>query len=149
MELFRAEYKYLSKPDKLKARRLEYKTGIDKEIFGAYMSGFANHHYYQKLYAPLFGYGDSLLIFDHHSNQIFLHNGIGTRLDSVDIHYHKNRNLRFKNEIINDAQTRSFYGVFEKSGIKALREIDPFSGESLEIIDLYYAYPENIKVCNH
>ncbi len=148
MELFRAEYKYLSNQDKLKAVRLEYKTGIDKEIFAAYMSGFAHNIYYHKLYAPLFNYGDSLFIFDHHSNQIFLHNGTGVNLDSTEIHYHQNRILKFKDEIINDSETNSFYGVFEKSGIKALRKIDPFSGESREIINLYYSYPEKIKVHN-
>lgn len=149
MELFRAEYKYLSNYDKLRAIRLEYKTGIDKEIFGAYMSGFAHHIYYHKLYAPLFNYGDSLFVFDHHSNQIFLHNGTGSNLDSTEIHYHQNRTLKFKDEIINDTKTNSYYGVFEKSGIKALRKIDPFSGESQEIIHFYYSYPEKIKVRNN
>lgn len=146
MELFRAEYKYLSNQDKLKARRLEYKTGIDKEIFGAYMSGFTYHIYYKKLYAPLFCYGDSLFIFDHPSNQIFFHNGDGQNLDSIDIHYLENRSLKFKDEIINDPKTKLFYGIFEKSGIKSLLKIDPFSGESHNSINLYYAYPENIKV---
>ncbi|NEN25630.1 hypothetical protein G3O08_19230 [Cryomorpha ignava] len=148
MELFRAEYKYLSNHDKLKAIRLEYKTGIDKEIFGAYMSGFPNHLYYQKLYAPLFNFGDSVFIFDQHSSQIFLHTASGANLDSIEIQYLQNHTLKFKDEIINDSKTRAFYGVFEKSGIKALRKIDPFSGESHEVINLYYSYPEKIKVLN-
>lgn len=149
MELFRAEYKYLSRPAQLKAARLEDKTGIDREIFGAYMSGFTQHPYYQNLYAPLFNYGDSVLIFDHHSNRIYLYNSIGIKLDSTEIHYHENRSSKFKNEIITDEEQKTFYGIFEKSGVKNLRKINPISGESREIVNLYYAYPEKIKVRNH
>jgi len=69
MELYRSEYKYLSPRDRFEAMKLEKQTGIDREEFGAVMSGFANSMYFEPLYAPAFKVEDSLFIFDHYTNQ--------------------------------------------------------------------------------
>ena len=145
MELFRAEFKYLSNPDKLKALKLEASTGIDKEIYGAYMSGFTHHPYYQELYAPMFPFGEGLIIFDHHSNNIFFHNADGIPVDSTKISYHTS-NLKFKNEIIASRGSDKFYAVFQKSGLKSLSVINTETGISENLINLYYPYPEHIHV---
>ena len=145
MELFRAEFKYLSNPDKLKALKLEARTGIDKEIYGAYMSGFVHHPYYRELYAPLFSYDEGILIFDHHSNYLFFHNCEGVPIDSAKINYPNSR-LKFDNEVIANQSSDKFYAVFRKSGIKSLREINPQTGLTGTLIDLYYPYPEHIRI---
>jgi hypothetical protein len=88
MEIFRSEYKYLDPRDKLEAFRYELRTGIDKEIVGGYMSGFANSIYYQPLNAPMFLMNDTLTLFDHHHNKIIRFDHEGDPIDSVSIKYH-------------------------------------------------------------
>ncbi len=148
MELFRAEYKYMSGYDKLRAIRLETQTGIDKEIFGAYMSGFQHSLYYQPLYAPAFAHKEELLIFDHHNDWLFMHNSRGEAVDSIPIAYHKATSKKFADLLLQDQEAQEFYAVYRKSGRNFLRNINLTDGSAGNTIELYHPYPEKIKVVN-
>jgi hypothetical protein len=146
MELFRAEYKYMDNRDKLTAIRMETKTGIDKEIYGAYMSGFQHSLYYREIYAPLFSINDSVLIFDHHNDLLFIHDRQGHAIDSLAISYHQARRKKFSQKLIRDRGSDKFYGLFHKNGRGFLRPINLLTGEGGNFIEMYYRYPENMKV---
>ena len=148
MELFRAEYKYMSGYDKLRAIRLEKKTGIDKEIYGAYMTGFQNSLYYHPLYAPAFFHSENLFIFDHHNDWLFIHDTLGFAQDSIPIAYHKLRDKNFAELIIQDRVDQTFYAVYRKNGRNFLRQVQLTDGTAGEKITLYYPYPEKLKVVN-
>ncbi len=146
MELFRAEYKYMSNYDKLRAIRLELQNGIDKEIIAAYMCGFPQSPYYQPLFAPLFSVGDTEYIFDPYSNYIFVHNRGGNPIDSVEINFNKTRRGKFARHIILDRSSHAFYAEFKTFGISYLKQISLTTGKGGIPIHLYYRYPEKIKV---
>ncbi len=148
MELFRAEYKYMSGYDKLRAIRLEKQTGIDKEIFGAYMMGFQNSLFYQPLYAPAFFHTENLLIFDHHNDCLFVHDSEGKAQDSITTSYHHTRDKKFANEILQDRIDLTYYAVYRKSGRNFLRQVNLTDGTAGEQITLYHPYPEKLKVVN-
>jgi hypothetical protein len=146
MELFRAAYKYMSNRDKLKAIRLEYDTGIDKEIYGAYMSGFQHSLYYQSIYAPMFCLGDTTAIFDHHNHFIYFHNMLGQPVDSIELSYCEKTMGKFDRQLVQDPKSEDIYAVYKKSGRKFLRKVSLKNGRAGDKIALYYPYPEKIKV---
>ena len=146
MELFRAEYKYMNNRDKLWAIRKEMETGVDKEVLAAYRTGFQSSLYYQSLYAPVFEWRNSYLVFDHHNGFIYRHDSVGISIDSVSIEYLNIRHQKFTDEIIADKSQDEFYAVFKKSGIKYLGNLNIDSGKAEDISRLYYPYPENIKI---
>lgn len=146
MELFRAAYKYMSNRDKLKAIRLEYETGIDKEIYGAYMSGFHHSLYYESIYAPMFCLGDTAAIFDHHNHFIYFHNLEGIPIDSVELTYSEKAMGKFDRQLVQDPEGEDIYAVYKKNGRKYLRKVSLINGMAGEKIVLYYPYPEKIKV---
>lgn len=146
MELFRAEYKYMSNREKLRAIRLEHETGIDKEIYGAYMSGFQFSLYYQPIYAPMFCLGDTAAIFDHHNGFIYFHELDGKPVDSIALNYNAKAMGKFDHQLVQDPTNRDVYAVYKKNGRKFLRKISLENGEARGKITLYYPYPEKIKV---
>lgn len=146
MELFRASYKYMSNFDKLRAIRMEEESGIDKEIYGAFMTGFQQSPYYHSLYAPLFANGDSIFIFDPYTRYLYIHNSRGIPIDSLGTDYQDADRDNFDDLILHDRKTNRVYAVFRKSGIPYLREISLQTGDCENIIRLYYTYPEKIKV---
>lgn len=148
MELFRACYKYLKPFDKLRALRMEQETGVDKEIYGAYMAGFQNSLYFRPVYAPLFCINDTVIIFDPYSGKIFMHEVSGEPVDSVHTDFDKNQNGKFAQQILLDAVQHKFYATYKKSGKPFLREIRPDNGETGVAIRFYYNFPEKIKIHN-
>jgi hypothetical protein len=147
MVQFRSEFKWMQPREKLEAFRLERKTGIDKEIIAAYMSGFPNSIYFQELYAPLFTRGDTVLIFDHYTERAHRFAG-QTPLDSIPIHYHKKKPgaMKWNRQLVSDFDTQDIYSVFSKNGDYYLATIDLATGEALNHVKLHHRYPENIKV---
>ncbi|MGB0425017.1 MAG: hypothetical protein ACPGED_11855, partial [Flavobacteriales bacterium] len=146
---FRSEYKWLSTRDKLNAKRLEIATGIDKEIFGAYMTGFSNSPYYNALYAPLFVENDSVFVFDHYADFMYTYTQNYEKLDSVPISYHKGKTSRFwEEQVIFDQGNGNAYTVFRRNGNCYLQGIDKKSGESLGNFKMFHRYPENLVIKN-
>lgn len=149
LSVFRTEYKYLDGKGKLNAYRYELKTGIDKEIIAAFMSGFANSMFVKPLYAPAFTQGDTLIVFDHYKDMIFKYDGNQQCIDSLSINYHHtSRRLRWKKEILFDEELKQYYALFEQDGFSYLYWIDIDKGTVIDTFKLYYKYAEKIKVKN-
>jgi len=70
MELYRAQYKYVSGRDKLWAYRKEQETGLDTEVWiGA--ASFTKDILYKPVYAPLFVKQDTVHIFDQYKSYLY------------------------------------------------------------------------------
>ncbi len=149
MDLFRSEYKYLSGRGKLEAFRYEIKTGIDKEVVAAYMSGFANSIYYESLYAPLYVTNDTALVFDHYNDKIYKYVSPTDLVDSVSIDYHRpKRRNEWQKEIIQDYRSGDMFGLFKRNGWYYLKMIDTDNGDVTMTFKLLHRYAENIRVKN-
>lgn len=147
MELYRAQYKYVSGRDKLEAYRAELKTGIDKEIWIAIWTGFPNSIYYKQLYAPIFVQKDTLLIFDHYQNKIYRYNQFCEPIDSVDISYHNGTDKKdWKTLLLKDDETQTIYSIFLRGGKYLLKELNTSNGEVIAVYRLTYKYPEKLKI---
>lgn len=148
MGLFRAEYKYMKPRKRLEAFRAEVETGIDKEIIAGFMTGFGrNSPYYTPLYAPLFLKEDTVLVFDHSSEQIYRYCNVNTLVDSVKINYTIPENKRLKNEkLIQDEVSGIVYLLERYQGYASLKRIDERTGHTEEEHTLKQRYPEQIRI---
>ena len=146
MELYRAQYKYVSGRDKLRAYRKEQQTGIDKEIWvGA--SVFTNDILYKPIYAPLFVKNDSILLFDHYQNYIYNFNSSIELVDSIPINYHfKSKKEKWSQPLIQDENDKNIFAVFNAGGYYILKEID--KGKVNHGFKLSNKYVEKIKIHN-
>lgn len=149
MQLLRSEYKYLDTRSKLNAYRLELKTGIDKEIIAAQMSGFSNSLYAETLYAPCFVISDSILVFDHYSKQMNSYNTELNASDSVSLNYMGSKDFKdWSKKLLNDPISDDVFSLYERHGYSYLKKVDLKSANTLWSRRLSYRYPENIKVHN-
>lgn len=147
MSLFRAEIKYMSGRGRVIARNLELRTGIDKEIHAAYMTGFYNHRYFEPLYAPLFVLNDTIMIFDHYENQIRRYRQDLLGAPSVPIDYHLGRSGRaWEKAILHDRSNDRVYAVFARNTRTWLQRIDTNDGTLGEPFELHHQYPEQVQV---
>jgi hypothetical protein len=149
MELYRSEFKYVDARTKIWAHQKQIETGIDKEIWvGATV--FTNSVYYEPLYAPLFKIGsDSILIFDHYSDQLFLYRPGYGKIDSTAINYHKDaRKSGWEQPLIQDEVNGKIYALYEIGGYSYLHEIDLTDGSIKQSFKLYYKYVERLKIKN-
>lgn len=150
MELYRAQYKYMDGHEKLEAYRMELATGIDKEIWGAIWTGFPNDLYYKELYAPMFIKNDTVLVFDHYSNKMYKYDRNNHLIDSLEITYHLESDKREWEElIIQDRNKQRIFSVFLRGGKIYLKELNTSTGEIRKVHQLYYKYPEKLKVKNN
>ena len=148
-ELFRSEYKYLSPKQKLEARKIEWKSGIEKEDAAAlFISNFQNNFYYESLYAPAFVINDTIAVFDHYNDHLYLFSTNNSLLDSIPINYHKSKDLKWKEQLIQDEKTREIYSLYYKNGHYFLNKVDTKSGQLNYSFKLSYRYIENIKIKN-
>ena len=146
MELYRAQFKYVSGRDKLWAYRKEQETGIDKEIWiGA--ASFTQDILYQPVYAPLFVKNDTVLIFDHYNDMIFKYDVNREQIDSVTIKYHhENKKDKWNEPLLQDEILKNIFGLFHKGGITILKSIDIHSGKPNQYFELGFKYVEKVKV---
>lgn len=146
MDLYRAEFKYVSTKEKLWAYRQELKTGIDKEIWiGA--TSFTNSLYYESLYAPLFVKEDTVLIFDHYNDMLFKTNEKFKKIDSVAISYHKfKEGKNWEQPLLKDKELQKVYALFERGGYHYLKPINLTTGLTKTAFKFYYRFVENPKV---
>lgn len=148
LDLYRAEYKYVDTRLKLEAYRMQLRTGIDKEIWAAVWNGFPNSLYYKPLYAPMFLRNDSVMVFDHYANKLFVFDAFNEPLDSININYHLGKEGdNWKKQLLMDNVTKKIYSVYAKKGNYYLTELNS-KGQSLKSTELKYKYPEKIKVNN-
>ncbi len=146
MQMFRSEYKYLAPRAKLEALRHELKPGIDKEIVGAYMTGFAHWMYYDPLYAPMFICTDSVLIFDHYSDQLLIYNNLNELIDSTQIQYHRQKKSGWTQTLTQDEVRGGIYSVHENNGYFRLQQISTTDGSTISSFRLTHRWPEHIQI---
>ena len=149
MEFYRAEFKYVDVRTKIWAHQKQLETGIDKEIWvGATV--FTQSLYYDPLYAPLFKVGaDSILVFDHYSNQLFTYQPDRGMIDSVVINYHKEaKKSGWEQPLVQDEVNGKIYAMYTRSGYTYLHEINLEDGSIKKSFKLYYKYVDRIKIVN-
>lgn len=147
MAMFRSEFKYLHPRDKLAAFRHELKTGIDKEIVAAYMSGFRNSNYYEPLNAPLLVKNDTLLIFDHHHDKLLKLDSRGEAIDSLLIQYHrKPKPEKWSGKVIKDLANDEVYTYYNRNGFTVLKRVNTETGIPDSSFELHHRYVEKIKL---
>jgi len=150
MRMLRSEYKYLDPRGKLDALKLELKTGIDKEVIAAYMRGFQNTYYYEKLNAPLIVSNDTLLLFDHNHSKMVRFDWQGQALDSILISYHKlSKPERWSEQLLKDNISELIYTYSQKNGYTYAKQIDTKTGNSLPDYKLTHRYVSNIRIKDH
>lgn len=155
MELYRAQYKYVSGRDKLWAFRKELETGIDKEIWiGA--ASFTQDILYKPVYAPLFVINDSIMIFDTYKDRLLFYDNFNDSLGHVQIQFHNSkRSEKWEKPLLVDKGEQQVYAVFNSAGYFILKTINRNTGhtgtgfkvtnqfvERIQIIDgyVYYIY---------
>ena len=148
MELYRAQYKYVSGRDKLWAFRKEQETGVDKEIWiGAAV--FTNDILYKPVYAPLLVYYDTLLIFDHYKDLLFCYDSEFNLLNSIAISYHKKvKKQKWSQPLIQDLKTQNIFALFNNGGYFILKKFDINSGEVNSGFKLSNRFVEKVKIIN-
>lgn len=148
MELYRAQYKYVSGRDKLWAYRKELETGIDKEIWiGA--SSFTQDILYKPIYAPLFIIRDTVHVFDQYKKLLYKFDSDHNLLDSVDLDFaQENLKEKFEQPLILDQQQDKVYGLYNKGGYFYVKSINCQDGKVLKQLKLGNRFVERIKIFN-
>lgn len=148
-DLFMSEYKYLHPKDKVTAMNYELSTGIQKEVVAAFMSGFQDKYYFERLNNPAFLMGNQWVIFNHSDNCIQRYSFIGKELGTSKIEYHLRKGAaKWSEEILRDPVDQRFYTTISRNGKTELFDISVESGATDLLLRLYYKYVEKIKVFN-
>ena len=146
MVQFKSEYKWLTPRQKLEAFRAEVHYGIEKEIAGAYISGFPNSIYFEELYAPLFVVGKTICVFDHYANHLYKYDHTHQCTDSLAIDYHIGRKSGWEKSLLQDTETDQVYAHFLVNGHPVLRAIDLETGKISGEFALTHTYVEHIRI---
>lgn len=141
------EFDYLLPKDRLYARKMEAYTGIDKRIIAATMTGFPNSIYYTPLYAPMFTVHDTICIFDHYSDSLFLYDKAGKQIHASKINYHHPANWKeWDRSLHQDEKTGEIYARFEKGGFYYLKRIDIKTGNITGTFKISVQYVKHIHI---
>jgi len=146
MELYRAQYKYVSGRDKLWAYRKEQATGIDKEIWiGA--SSFTQDILYKPVYAPLFIINDTVLVFDQYKNKILKFDEYNDSAGVYFMNYHQApKGEKWEQPIIEDKSEELVYAIYNGGGYTYVRQLKYRSGVTGKTTKLKFRFIENIKI---
>jgi len=143
------EFDYLKPKDRLYARKMEIYTGIDKRIIAATMTGFPNSIYYTPLYAPLFVRNDTICVFDHYADSLFLYDFNMNRIGASHIDYHHPKNWKeWDRQLHQDEVTGEIYARFEKGGFYTLKKIDIKTGKIVSEHKLENPWVKHIRIRN-
>jgi hypothetical protein len=143
------EFDYLLPKDRLYARKMEAYTGIDKRIIAATMTGFPKSMFYTPLYAPMFIVHDTICVFDHYSDSLFLYDKSGRQIHAVKIAYHHPANWKeWDRTIHQDEITGELYARFEKGGFYQLKRIDIRTGKITGSFKVVSQYVNHIHIRN-
>ncbi|MDG2228173.1 MAG: hypothetical protein P8L20_10610, partial [Flavobacteriales bacterium] len=148
MELYRAQYKYVSGRDKLWAYRKEQATGIDKEIWiGA--NSFTHDILYKPVYAPLFIINDTVLVFDQYKNKILLFDEYNDSAGVYFMNYHQApKGEKWEQPIIKDKLEELIYAIYNGGGYTYVRQLNFRTALTGKTTKLKFRFIENIKIEN-
>jgi hypothetical protein len=143
------EFDYLLPKDRLYARKMEAYTGIDKRIIAATMTGFPKSIYYTPLFAPMFVVHDTICVFDHYSDSLFLYDRSGKQIHASKIDYHHPANWKeWDRGMHQDEVTGEIYARFEKGGFYYLKRIDIKTGKITGTFKIASQYAKHIHIKN-
>lgn len=109
---------------------------------------FEELFFYDPIFSPLFKNGDSLIIFNFIDSNIEFYNSQCSLIKDVAIDFHKEKN--WKEDIIMDSKTGSFYSLFRKNGIARLKEIDIDTGKIGRTFTIpNFIFVDKIKIHNN
>lgn len=141
------EFDYLKPKDRLYARKMEAYTGIDKRIIAATMTGFPSSIYYTPLYAPLFVVHDTICVFDHYSDSLFLYDKNGKQIHASKIDYQHPPNWKdWDHQLHQDEVTGEMYARYEKDGFYYLKKIDLKTGKITGSFKISSQYAKHIHI---
>ena len=148
MELYRAQYKYVSGRDKLWAYRKEQVTGIDKEIWiGA--NSFTHDILYKPVYAPLFVINDTVLVFDQYKNKTLLFDEYNDSAGAYFVNYHQApKGEKWEQPIIKDKLEELIYAIYNGGGYTYVRQLNFRTGLTGKTTKIKFRFIENIKIEN-
>lgn len=148
MELYRAQYKYVSGRDKLWAYRQELATGIDKEIWiGA--TSFTQDILYKPVYAPLFIIRDTVHLFDQYKKQLYKFDSNHNLVDSLHLDFvQESQKEKWEQPLILDKQKELVYGLYNKGGYYYIKSVDCQDGKIDRELKLSNRFVERIKIFN-
>ena len=146
MELYRAQYKYVSGRDKLWAYRKEQATGIDKEIWiGA--NSFTNDILYKPVYAPLFIINDTVFVFDQYKSMILLFDEYNDSTGVYFVNYHQApKGEKWEQPIIKDNLEELIYAIYNGGGYTYVRQLNFRTAITGKTTKLKFRFIENIKI---
>lgn len=99
------------------------------------------------VYHPLIQLNDSIYIFDHIHDSVFVYDQENKLRRKFFINYHYKTG--WKNELISDADKKNIYAKFIRSGITYLLKIDLITGKIEKEYKLNFpVFPEKIKIKN-
>ncbi len=139
------DYRSLSDWQMLDAVELESKYGIDQAKFAPMIKVHESNGYYDFPYAPAYGDGAKVFIFDHLNGMIFHHRIDGTPTDSVSMYHHHFDGENYKG-MIQDELSRKCYAVHEKSGAVYIREVIPLTGAARRPVKLRNPFPKSVRI---
>jgi CarboxypepD_reg-like domain len=143
------EFDYLKPKDRLYARKMSAFTGIDPRIVAATMTGFPHSIYYTPLYAPMEVIHDTICIFDHYADSLFLYNRNMQPIGASKIGYHRPTNWKeWDRKIIRDEVTGEVYAQFEKDGFYTLKKIDLATGKIVGTYKIGNQFIKHIHIRN-
>lgn len=123
---------------------------------------FTQMAYFPAIYAPLYKFGDSLVIFNHPNSTIDFFNECDSLIESISIAYHHTANKDFQNlvssltrndkwqeEVYMDQGTKKAYTSFiNLNGTKIIKEINLQKGQLVRAIKIPFPYVEKIQFHN-
>ncbi len=143
------EFDYLKPKDRLYARKMEAYTGIDKRIIAATMTGFPQSIYYTPLYAPLFMVHDTICVFDHYADTLFLFDKTGKEIHASKIDYDHPANWKdWDHQLVKDEVTGEIYAQFKSGGFYTLKRIDIKTGKITGAYRISSQYAKHIRIKN-
>jgi hypothetical protein len=149
LDSYNWEFDFLKPKDRLYARKMEMYTGIDKRVIAATMTGFPNSIYYTPLYAPMFVKGDTICVFDHYADTLFLYDKQMQLIGANKIDYHHPKNWKeWDRQIHQDEITGELYARFESGGMYTLKKIDIATGKITGTYKIENPWVKHIRIRN-
>ncbi len=149
LDSYNWEFDFLKPKDRLYARKMEMYTGIDKRVIAATMTGFPNSIFYTPLYAPMFVKNDTVCVFDHYSDTLFLYNKKMQLIGANKIDYHHPKNWKeWDRQLHQDEITGEIYARFEKGGMYTLKKIDIATGKIIGEYKIENPWVKHIRIRN-
>lgn len=117
------------------------KMGMSEQMSRA---SFNKRVMFEPIYAPLFQYKDTMLVFNHRQHQIEFYPKPSLQTKKVAIEYSKDDD--WKKEILRDEDTERFYTLCDTRWGYVVKRINIETGETDNLIELERAFVSNVKI---